>query len=87
MIFKLEFLFRGSPGILYSFITMPSYIVRWFCDGVDIQGDTFSFEWSGSEEVAELVDDIEGELVRFKWLEAEDENEYRFFKLLGELNT
>lgn len=55
-------------------------MVRWFCDSVDIQEDTFVFEWSGAEEVAHLIDDIEDERLRFKWEEAADDEylEFRF---------
>ncbi len=76
----MEFLFRASPTILYKFLTTPACLVRWFCDGVDIQEETYVFEWSGAEEKAELVDDIEDERLRFKWEDAEDEEylEFRF---------
>lgn len=76
----MEFLFRASPTILYKFLTTPSTLIRWFCDEVDIQGDTYTFVWSGSEEVAELIDDIEDERVRFEWEEA-DEGEYLEFRM------
>lgn len=76
----MEFIFRASPTILYKFLTTPSTLIRWFCDEVDIQGDTFTFVWSGSEEVAELIDDIEDERVRFEWEDA-DEGEYLEFKM------
>ena len=33
----IEFLLRASPAILYQFFTTPSNLVRWFCDGVDVQ--------------------------------------------------
>lgn len=75
-----EFLFRASPAILYSFITTPTCLVRWFCDGVDIQDDLFTFEWEGSEEEAEMVDDIEEERVRFIWVEA-DKGEFLEFRM------
>jgi len=78
---KLEYLLKGSPGILYSFLTTPSYLIRWFCDGVDITGNTFIFSWDGSEEVAELEEDLENELIRFKWEEAEDEDEFLEFRI------
>jgi len=68
----LEFLFRASPAILYKFFTTPACLIRWFCDEVDITGDTFTFFWSGSEEVAELIDDIEEERLRFEWEDGED---------------
>ncbi len=76
---KLEFLFRASPTILYKFLTTPSCLIRWFCDEVDIQDDTFTFVWEGSEEVATLIDDIEEERIRFKWEDADDEEEYLEF--------
>lgn len=68
----LEFLFRASPAILYKFFTTPACLIRWFCDEVDITGDTYTFFWSGSEEVAELIDDIEEERLRFEWEDGEE---------------
>ncbi len=78
---KLEFIFRASPAILYKFLTTPSCLIRWFCDEVNIQDDIFTFMWSGSEEVAELIEDIEEERVRFHWEDADDEEEYLEFNL------
>ncbi len=77
--FTLEFLFRASPTILYKFITTPSCLIRWFCDEVDITGEQFTFVWSGAAEVAEMVDDIEDERVRFRWEDA-PEDEYLEFR-------
>lgn len=77
----LEFIFRASPTILYKFITTPSCLIRWFCDEVDIQGDTFTFSWSGSEEVANLIDDIEDDRVRFQWEDAESDKEFLEFRM------
>ncbi len=78
--FDLEFIFRASPTILYKFITTPSCLIRWFCDEVDIQGDIYTFSWSGADEVAEMIDDIEDERVRFHWEDADDDEylEFRF---------
>ncbi len=78
---NLEFLFRASPTILYKFFTTPSCLIRWFCDEVDIDSDVFTFVWSGSEEAASVVDEVENELIRFQWEEAEDEKEYLEFKI------
>ena len=77
---ELEFLFRASPTILYKFITTPSCLIRWFCDEVDITGEIYTFVWSGAEEVAEMIDDIEDERVRFRWEDAEDQEEYLEFR-------
>ncbi|MEM9821512.1 MAG: START-like domain-containing protein [Bacteroidota bacterium] len=78
---ELEFLFRASPTILYKFLTTPSCLIRWFCDEVDIQGETFTFVWSGAEEIAEMIDDIEDERIRFKWDDADDKEEYLEFRM------
>ena len=77
----MEFIFRASPTILYTFLTTPACLVRWFCDEVDIQGTTYTFFWSGSEEVAEILEDIEDERIRFRWLEAESKEEYLEFDI------
>ncbi len=77
---EVEFLFRASPTIIYTFLTTPACLVRWFCDNVDISEDEFVFEWAGSEERAILLDDIEEERLRFKWEDAPD-REYLEFRL------
>ncbi len=77
----LEFIFRASPTILYKFITTPSCLIRWFCDEVDIQGNTYTFSWSGSEEVADLIDDVEDDRVRFQWEDAESDKEFLEFRM------
>jgi len=78
--FDQEFIFRASPAILYKFFTTPSCLIRWFCDEVDISENKFTFVWSGSEEVAELIEDIEEERVRFHW-EDSDESEFLEFRM------
>ena len=79
--FEMEFIFRASPTILYTFITTPACIVRWFCDEVDIQDDVYTFIWDGAEEKADMIDDIEEERVKFKWQDADDEDEYLEFRM------
>lgn len=79
--FQSEFIFRASPAILYKFITTPNCLIRWFCDSVDIQGDTYVFSWDGADEVAEMIDDIEDERVRFHWEDTEEE-EYLEFNMV-----
>lgn len=78
---NLEFIFRASPTILYRFLTTPSTLIRWFCDEVDITGEVYTFVWEGSEEVANLVDDIEDERLRFKWEDADDPEEYLEYRM------
>jgi uncharacterized protein YndB with AHSA1/START domain len=79
---ELEYIFRASPAIVYTFITTSECLVRWFCDEVDIENDVYTFEWEGSSEVAYMVDDIQEERVRFIREDYEDGEflEYRMYK-------
>ena len=78
--FEMEFIFRASPAILYTFLTTPACLVRWFCDGVDINTDVFTFTWDGADENAEMLDDIQEERIRYRWEDA-DEGEYLEFRM------
>jgi uncharacterized protein YndB with AHSA1/START domain len=69
---NLEFIFRASPAILYQFFTTPAALIRWFCDDVDISKNTYSFYWDGAEEVAELIENVENERLRFEFEDYED---------------
>jgi uncharacterized protein YndB with AHSA1/START domain len=78
---QLEFMLKASPTIVYTFLTNPACIVRWFCDSVDIEGDFYKFGWGKTEEWAELVDDIEDELLRFSFDYAESDEEFLEFRI------
>ena len=79
--FTFEFICRASPNMVYQFLTEPARITRWFCDEVDIMDQTYTFVWDGAAEVAELIEDKEGDLVRFAWEDADDEDEYLEFNI------
>ena len=79
--FSKEYIFRASPTILYKFLITPDGLIRWFCDEVHIQGDTFLFGWEGSEEEVELIEDVEDELLRFHREDADEETEYYEYAL------
>lgn len=79
--FTEEFIFRASPTLIYQFLTTPACLTRWFCDEVDINFTTYSFIWNGAAEVAELIEDDEPGLIRFKWEDSDYDNEYLEFSL------
>lgn len=81
VMFKMEFIFRASPTIVYQFLTTPACLVRWFCDDVDINGTTYTFSWDGDEQVATLVEDWEDELLRFVWEDAPSASEFLEFSI------
>ncbi len=79
--FKMEFLFRASPTIIYKFLTTPDCLIRWFCDDCNVVDGRFTFEWDGEEEEAVVLEDIENEQLKLEWEEYADENEYLDFKI------
>ena len=81
VMYKLEYLFRASPTIVYQFLTTPACLVRWFCDEIDISGNTYTFFWDGDEQTARLIEDWEDELLRFEWEDAPHPNEYLEFRM------
>jgi uncharacterized protein YndB with AHSA1/START domain len=81
VLFTIDFLLKASPTIVYHFITTPSCLVRWFCDAVDITNEYYTFSWNGNIEVAELLDDIEDERLRFTWLDGEDDEDFFEFRI------
>ncbi len=78
--YQMEYVFKASPNILFGFLTTPSGLSQWFADHVDTKGDTYIFQWSGTEERANCVDKIEPEVVRYRW-EDSDDSEYFEFKI------
>ena len=76
--FELEYVVRSSIPILYKFLTTPSGLAQWFADEVDINEGVYSFNWEGSSEEAELLDEEEDEFVRYRWMESEDEEFFEF---------
>ncbi|MEY3322243.1 MAG: hypothetical protein RLZZ417_1826 [Bacteroidota bacterium] len=78
---QLEFLFKASPNILYTFLTTPACIVRWFCDKAEVDEHQITYSWSGNEEVALILIDHEEEVLRLKWADSEYDQEYLEFKI------
>jgi uncharacterized protein YndB with AHSA1/START domain len=78
---ELEFIFKASPTIVYQFLTDPPCLVRWFCEEVDVSNEIYTFNWDGYDQDAEVIDDIEEERLRLKWLDADDEDEYLEYRI------
>lgn len=78
----LEYIFKASPNILFQFLTVPTCLVRWFCDEADEQDDFFYFNWNGAVQAAKIIDFIEEERLRLQWEDAEEGEylEYRIYK-------
>ncbi len=85
--YTLEFVFRASPHILFNFITTPSGLTQWFADDIQIDKDIYTFNWSGTEEKAELIEKHEPDMVRFRWLDGPEDEYFEFRMEKSEVTT
>ena len=72
---ELEYIFSSSVIVLFSRLT------EWFADDVFQKGNQFIFIWNGSEQPATLVELKSNAVVRFRWDDAEEEDEYFEFNI------
>ena len=77
----LEYIFSSSVTILFSRLSSAPGLAELFSDDVKHDGNIFTFVWDGIGEEAELVDMKKNSYVRFKWLDADDEEEFFEFSL------
>ncbi len=87
--FELEYTLNCSPKVLFSRLSTPEGLSEWFADNVNVDGDLFTFFWDSSESKARLSALKENKLVRFEWLnlENEDENYFEFRINIDELTS
>jgi len=85
--FELEYTLNCSPKVLFSRLSTPEGLSEWFADNVNVDGDLFTFFWDNSESKARLSALKDNKLVRFEWLnlENEDENYFEFSIRMDEL--
>lgn len=67
--FSLEFSFTISQKLMYTLISQPEGLSRWFADAVFIEEDVYHFVWEGSEQKARLIESKDNEFVKFEWLD------------------
>jgi uncharacterized protein YndB with AHSA1/START domain len=79
--FDIEFPIHASPQLLYQYISTPSGLSEWFSDNVNSRGELFTFIWDDSEEQAKLLNKKNGERVKFRWLEDEDDDQTYYFEI------
>jgi len=65
--YTLEYPVRCSPVILYEFLSTPVGLQEWFADKVDQRDHRFFFNWNGSTESADVLEQLENEFVRYRW--------------------
>jgi uncharacterized protein YndB with AHSA1/START domain len=76
--YELEYTINCSPKVLFSRLCTPEGLSEWFADNVNVESDIFTFFWDQSESKARLAAMKENKLVRFEWLDQNDEESNYF---------
>jgi uncharacterized protein YndB with AHSA1/START domain len=78
VLYTLEFPVKCSPSILFDFLINPSAMQEWFADKVDERDGIYTFDWNGTGEKAEILDQEENKFVRYHWLHAPKDEYFEF---------
>lgn len=81
----LEYTINCSPKVLYTRLSTPGGLSEWFADDVNLVGETFSFFWNGSEQVAKVLQKKENRYIRFHWSDEDEETYFEFRITVDEL--
>jgi len=78
---------KCSAKVLFSRLSTPEGLSEWFAENVNVDGDLFTFFWNNSESKARISALKENKMVRFEWinLENEEENFFEFSMNTDEL--
>ncbi|MFA8433603.1 MAG: START-like domain-containing protein [Marinifilaceae bacterium] len=79
--FELEYVIQTSPKVLFERLSNASGLSEWFADDVNQKGNIFTFIWDGAEQQAELLHKKTNRMVRFHWLDHEEEDTFFEFRL------
>lgn len=79
--YEIEFPLTSSPQLLYQYISTPSGLSEWFADNVNSRGEVFSFIWNDSEEKARMASKKNGEKVKFRWLDDDNNDTDYYFEM------
>ncbi|MCB0737811.1 MAG: SRPBCC domain-containing protein [Bacteroidetes bacterium] len=79
--YTCEFPFRAKSELIYNYCSSASGLTDWFADDVRVNGKIYTFEWDGSDEKVEVVTKKINKMVKFKWIERE-EDEFLIFEMV-----
>jgi len=78
--YELEYTLYCSPKVLFSRLCTPEGLGEWFADDVNVEGDIFTFFWNKTEARARLTAIKENKLVKFTWLNIEEDIDSNYFE-------
>lgn len=75
---NLEYVINCSLKVLFNRLSTASGLTEWFADDVKVKGKKYTFIWEGSEQTAEMTLRKENRLVRFSWIDDEEDTYFEF---------
>ena len=69
---ELEYTINSSPKVLFNRLSTAGGLSEWFADNVNVKGETFTFIWGESEQIAELILKKDNKYARFRWIDDEE---------------
>jgi len=75
---ELEYTLNCSPKMIFSRLSTPEGLEEWFADKVTVDKDLFTFTWDKTESKARLSALKENRLVRFEWINIDNEESNYF---------
>ena len=86
MKFTIEYSMKSVPiALLWTYLSTPNGLERWFCDTVKQEGKRYTFGWSGSEQEAQLMAIRSYSYMRFHWIDEKDKSYFEFRIEVSEL--
>jgi uncharacterized protein YndB with AHSA1/START domain len=85
--FEIEIPLRASPKMLFPFLSTPSGLSEWFCDDVNSRTELFTFFWDGTEEQARMIRRQNEKMVRFRWINDEEDGQDTYFEFRIEVDA
>lgn len=79
--FQIEYNMSVSPRMLFNRLSTATGLAEWFADEVYVNDKVFTFIWNGSEQKAEIIRKKNNDMVRFKWLDGDQKDNYFEFRL------
>ena len=76
--YEREYIIRTSPRVLYTRLSTADGLAQWFADDVNINDGIFTFVWEGSGQDAKKVKEKAGKLIRFHWVDDDDDCYFEF---------
>jgi len=84
---ELEYIIRTSPKVLFTRLNTEDGLAQWFADDVRINNGVHTFVWEGIGQEAKKIKEKAGKLVRFHWLDQDDDSYFEFKIEIDEITS